>query len=159
MKSLEFRAPRRAALLIVLAALPALCVLLALAWTAAPALLDARDLDAMLIYAYRDWQSTGVYVNQDHVVTIRARGMWLYTPGEWNNPNGHPRYAAPYFYPVPGIRGGALIARIGENGAPFFAGSNLQIRSVTDGMLYLRIDDDVLTDNEGYLEASVQVAE
>lgn len=32
------------------------------------------------IYAYRDWQSTGLMLHTGDRVYIRARGTWLYTP-------------------------------------------------------------------------------
>ncbi len=148
---------RRGQVLLVLSALPALCLLLAWASTAAPALIDAQDLDSLSIYAYRDWQSTGVYVQPDQRVSVRARGEWLYTPGEWHDANGHRRYLAPKFYPVPGVRGGALIGKIGEQGGAFMVGADRMWRVGEAGMLYLRIDDDIVSDNEGKLQVDVRV--
>lgn len=143
--------------LIVILAFPALCLFLALALTEPPSTLDADDLSALEIFAYRDWQSVGIEVRQGDVLTIRARGEWLYTPGEWNGPAGHPRYRAPSYYPIPGVAGGALIGKIGEKGRPFYVGEIYSTRTREAGQVYLRIDDDILSDNEGKLEVDVRV--
>jgi hypothetical protein len=109
------------------------------------------------IYAYRDWQSVGVQLVPGDVVHIRARGTWLYTPEEYHGPGGHDRYPAPTFYPIPHVPGGILIGRIGEDGEPFVVGRG-QTRSVGQyGLLYLRINDDILSDNEGYVTVEVAV--
>ncbi|MFC1974820.1 hypothetical protein ACFLXQ_00300 [Chloroflexota bacterium] len=111
------------------------------------------------IFAYRDWQSVGVRVRDGDTLKIRANGTWLYTPGEYHGPEGHPRYGAPSFYPLPGVRGGALIGRIGENGRPFFVGRYTTQWIDEEGTLYLRIDDDILSDNEGYMAVEVTVTQ
>ena len=90
---------------------------------------------------------------------IEAGGEWLYTPGEYHGPAGHPRFRAPEFYPLPGVAGGALIGRIGETGAPFYVGERWSGRAGGDGPLYLRIDDDLLGDNEGFVLVDVEVVE
>ena len=142
---------------LVAAALLALCAFVAFVLNTPPALLDARDLDALTIYAYRDWQSTGMMVSPDHRFQIRARGQWLYTPGEWHGPSGHARFLSPAFYPLPGVRGGALIGKIGDNGRPFYVGAQYTGGGSESGMLYLRIDDDILSDNEGQLQVDIQI--
>ena len=110
------------------------------------------------IYAYRDWQSTGVRVHQEDMVTVEAEGVWLYTPGERHGPEGHDTYRAPDFYPLPNARGGVLIARIGEEGGDLFpVGRFVRRRAGRDGFLYLRINDDILSDNEGYVTVEVEV--
>jgi hypothetical protein len=109
------------------------------------------------IFAYRDWQSVGVRLNPDDRVSIRAQGEWLYTPGEYHGPEGHARYSAPAFYPLPRAPGGALIGRIGVDGEPFLVGRRASRRATETGTLYLRIDDDILTDNDGWVQVSVEV--
>ena len=118
---------------------------------------EHASLDSIRIFAYRDWQSTDLLVEQDDLLTINAEGNWLYTPGEYHGPEGHRRYVSPAFYPLPGVPGGALIGRIGEEGEPFHVGKSLRWRAERDGLLYLRIDDDILSDNEGYVTVEVQV--
>jgi glucose dehydrogenase len=109
------------------------------------------------IYAYRDWQSTGVRLLAGDEVTIRAEGRWLYTPDEYHGPEGHPRFPAPAFYPVSGTAGGVLIGRIGPSGVPFVVGRRTRTYAADSGMLYLRINDDRLTDNDGHITAEITV--
>ena len=92
-------------------------------------------LDDVRIYAYRDWQSTGLRVHQGDTVFIEAQGSWLYTPDEYHGPEGHRRYRSPDFYPLPGVPGGALIGRIGEDAAPTYVGKRARWRAQRDGLL------------------------
>jgi len=110
------------------------------------------------IYAYRGWQSTGVQLSTGDWYTIRAEGEWLYSPFAGpNGPEGHRRYRAPDYYPVPGVGGGALIGRVGEDGKPFYVGKGVAGRAERQGLLYLRIDDDRLGDNVGAVTIQVTV--
>lgn len=111
------------------------------------------------IYAYRGWQSVGVQVHPGDWVYLRARGTWLYTPDEYHGPEGHRRYSAPSFYPIPGIPGGALIGRIGDTAEPFVVGRGGGYRAEESGLLYLRINDDILSDNEGYVNVEISVTQ
>jgi len=115
------------------------------------------DLVQPRIYAYRDWQSVGVQVNQGDLIRLRAQGTWLYTPGEYHGPEGHRVYRAPSFYPMSGTAGGVLIGRIGEDGRVFVVGRGGTYYAERAGLLYLRINDDVLSDNEGYVTVEVSV--
>jgi hypothetical protein len=126
-------------------------------FAASAALLPVRQetLATPRIFAYRGWQSVGVRLAAGDLVTIRAEGEWLYTPGDYHGPAGHARYAAPAFYPLPGVPGGALIARIGETGSPVYVGAQARLHAATPGTLYLRIDDDILSDNQGWVDVHV----
>ena len=115
------------------------------------------DLIDKRIFAYRDWQSTGVRVNQGDRVEIEAQGEWLYTPAEYHGPEGHAVFPAPSFYPIPNGAGGALIGRIGEYGQRFPVGERATLQAREDGILYLRINDDVLSDNDGWVAARIDV--
>ncbi len=108
------------------------------------------------VFAYRQWQSTGFYLNQGDRYTIRARGEWLYSPlvGKHGPTGGRP---APAFYPLPQASGGALIGRIGENGRPFYVGRRTSGLADAPGLLYLRINDDLLGDNAGQLTIEIEI--
>ncbi len=110
------------------------------------------------IYAYRGWQSTGIQLRQDDWFTVRAQGTWLYSPYAGpNGPEGHRRFLAPGFYPLPGVGGGSLIGRVGEDGPAFYVGRGMSGRVERNGLLYLRIDDDLLGDNIGNVTIQVTV--
>lgn len=109
------------------------------------------------IYAYRDWQSVGVMLHPGDRLYIRARGTWLYTPGEYHGPEGHAKYRAPNTYPIPAIAGGMLLGRFGEDGFPFPVGRGGAVVADREGLLYLRINDDILSDNVGYVEVELTV--
>lgn len=111
------------------------------------------------IYAYRDWQSVGVQVHQGDRIHIRAQGTWLYTPGEYHGPQGHAEYRAPNTYPIPGIAGGILLGRIGEAGRVFRVGRGGTFYADNDGTLDLRINDDILSDNKGYVTVEIAVTQ
>ncbi len=115
------------------------------------------DLTQPRIYAYRDWQSVGVQVNEGDLIRLRAQGTWLYTPGEYHGPEGHKRYPAPNYYPVGGVAGGVLLGRIGEDGPLFIVGRGGTFYAERAGLLYLRINDDILSDNDGYVTVEVSV--
>ncbi len=119
------------------------------------------DLRESRIYAYREWQSSGIRLREGEYAQIRADGSWLYTPDEFHGPEGHARYPAPDFYPAPGVAGGVLLARLGDTGAPIVVGRNGTVRvpAGESGMLYLRINDDVLSDNDGSVTVEVTVIE
>jgi len=118
------------------------------------------DLVERRVYAYRGWQSMGIALHPGDVVTIVARGRWLYSPEVgYHGPEGASpsQYPAPSYYPVPNGIGGCLIGRIGEKGYPFYVGRRATIRSDALGLLYLRINDDVVTDNDGCVTVEITV--
>jgi len=121
--------------------------------------IQQADLAEKRVYAYRDWQSVGVILHSGDRFTIKAKGEWMYTPiGGYNGPEGHKIYWAPSFYPLPGpITGGCLVGRIGESGQPFYVSRYYVSTAVSDGTLYLRINDDLLGDNQGFLTIVVTV--
>lgn len=119
----------------------------------------AESLSETRIYAYRDWQSVGILVEAGDRVDVHADGQWLYTPGEYHGPEGHRYYLAPDTYPINAAAGGVLLGRIGENGAIFHVGKGRTFMADQPGLLYFRINDDILSDNEGYVTLELLVTE
>lgn len=122
--------------------------------------LQKADLVEQRVYAYRGWQSMGIFLHPGEAVTIVARGRWLYSPEVgYHGPEGasSSRYPAPSYYPWPYGIGGCLIGRIGENGPPFYVGRKATIHADALGLLYLRINDDIVTDNDGYVMVKITV--
>ncbi len=147
---------KRVWILVILAVIMLVGVGIGVAWRGlGPLRHDA--LSQPRIYAYRDWQSVGVQVNQGDLIHLRAQGTWLYTPGEYHGPEGHKRYPAPSYYPVGGVAGGVLLGRIGEAGQPIIVGRGRTFYADRAGLLYLRINDDILSDNDGYVTVEVSV--
>jgi hypothetical protein len=145
----------RTLLLWIIGALGIVIVYLLIARVMAPT--HQEEMAQTQIFAYRGWQSTGVRLQANETAVIRATGQWLYTPGEWHDANGHKRYPAPSYYPMTGVAGGVLLGRVGEDGYIQLIGRNGRLYTSEPGMIYLRINDDILTDNEGSLQVSIEV--
>jgi hypothetical protein len=147
--------------IVVLVILPllALCAFTRLTLRADGRPIHQTDLSEQRIYAYRGWQSVGLILHPGEVLTIKAQGRWLYSPDVgYHGPQGSSvEYPAPVYYPFPNKIGGCLIGRIGEQGRPFFVGRGTTVGTETLGPLYLRINDDILTDNDGYVTIKVTV--
>ena len=148
---------RRISLLVVLA----IGALLAFGGLVASAAWGPQSQESLLVhrvFAYRSWQSTGVQLHKGDRYILRAEGLWMYSPYAGpNGPEGHRRYLSPNFYPLPNVGGGSLIGRIGEEGRPFYVGRGMAGQAETNGLLYLRIDDDLLGDNIGSVTIKVTV--
>ena len=118
------------------------------------------DLITHQVYAYLQWQSTGVKLEAGDRFDIRASGAWSYSPYVGlHGPEGG--LWAPDWYPLTGNRdralGGELIGRVGESGAPFHVGCRYGSTASEAGLLYLRINDDLLGDNDGSLKVEIAV--
>ena len=77
--------------------------------------------------------------------------------------DGHAGLIAKPGYTLPGANEGALIGRIGSNGAPFLIGAQGQLPHGQKGELQLCINDDLdgrygagLSDNQGSLSVEVR---
>jgi hypothetical protein len=153
----------RWSVLLVVVALLSLCLFTGFLVSAPWRPFTQKALSEQRIYAYRDWQSTGYTIHPGEQYTIRAWGKWMYSPkAGYNGPAGHSVFRAPSFYPLPGVGGGALIGRIGEEGQPFYVGRrssgyDYERGWESTGLLYLRIDDDRLGDNKGYVTVQITV--
>lgn len=152
---------RARTIIVVIVALIFTCILSVILLTRQPlSLLQQSDLSRLQVYAYRDWQSLGVQVESGDMVSLRAQGEWLYTPGEYHGPEGHQSYRAPDTYPVNAVSGGVLLGRVGESGPIVVVGRGTTFVAQQSGFIYMRINDDMLSDNEGvvYIEISIKSA-
>jgi hypothetical protein len=114
------------------------------------------ELITHTVYAYRQWQSTGLILNAGESIVVRASGQWQYSPLiGLNGPEGGSGYAAPS-YPLTHAPGGSLIGRIGDEGDPFYVGRSMTWVADKPGPLYLRINDDLLSDNVGQLKLTIE---
>jgi hypothetical protein len=102
------------------------------------------------------WTNTGIDVRAGQQIYLQISGEWRWGPnrrdrgaGERNSPYNANR-------PLPDRPGAALIGRVGERDEVFFIGADpgpFRVRG--NGRLFLGINDDVLTDNSGYLRVLV----
>jgi hypothetical protein len=138
----------------------ALCVA---SWcaTSAATLWSPHSQAALLtqsVYAYRQWRSTGIYLQTGDRVTLTATGQWTYSPAEVGLHGPEGGKWAPAYYPLPSAPGGALLGRVGETGQVFYVGHRLTFTAPAPGLLYLGINDDLLGDNVGALTVKIDVA-
>ena len=102
------------------------------------------------------WTDTGIDVRAGQQIYLLTSGEGRWGPnrrdrgaGERNSPYNANR-------PLPDRPGAALIGRVGDRDEAFFIGADpgpFRIRG--NGRLFLGINDDVLTDNSGYLRVVV----
>ena len=100
--------------------------------------------------ATSDWVSTGRYVRQGQRVAIRTTGE-VRLSGDAGNvagPGGSVKGSYTPGAPLPNALMGALIGRVG-NSAPFGVGNQDSFTAPASGMLFLRVNDDNMTDNAG----------
>jgi len=146
-------------IMLVILPLLALCAFANLTMRADGRPIQQADLSEQRIYAYRSWQSVGLTLHPGEVFTIKAQGRWLYSPDVgYHGPQGSSvQYPAPVYYPLSNKIGGCLIGRVGETGKPFYVGRGTTVQTKVFGPLYLRINDDIVTDNDGYVTVEVTV--
>lgn len=112
---------------------------------------------AVMVAATREWTDTGVTLQAGDLLDITASGQIFYAPGKgaFAPPSGSGRATAAA--PMPNVEIGALLGRIGD-GRIFFVGETMAgYRAQTAGRLFLRVNDDVLTDNRGEFRAQIAV--
>jgi hypothetical protein len=100
--------------------------------------------------ATSDWVSTGRFVRQGQRVEIRSSGQVRLSRDSGNvaNPAGSVKGSYTPGAPHPISLMGALIGRVG-NSAPFGIGDQNSFSAPASGMLFLRVNDDNLSDNSG----------
>ena len=109
---------------------------------------------AVTVSARQQWVDAGINVRVGDYLHVNATGRVQWAPDAPMIDANGAGTAGPNA-PLPGAANGALIARIG-NGAPFLVGTNLDSHRVdVAGRLYLMVNDDVVTDNQGQFRASV----
>lgn len=103
------------------------------------------------VQARQAWTDTGIDVRRGQQVYLNASGEIRWgTGGRKDGPEGEKNSPFNQGRPIPNRPAGALIGRVGEYDAPFFAGADrgpYEMRGA--GRLYLGINDDYLQDNSG----------
>ncbi|MBI5518928.1 MAG: caspase family protein [Desulfovibrio sp.] len=156
-------------LLLLLALLCAACT--GIKYTDQPSLLvdltqDARPegVSTRVLAKAEDWRNSGLLVRKGEQYAISAAGRWrVWATCAWTDADGLNMYG-PFCVDwgnayLKGWSHSALIARIGEDGAPFGVGKGLRFTAPADGPLYFIINDTPghFGDNEGYVDVSVSL--
>lgn len=113
------------------------------------------------------WTPTRVEVRAGAGLQISAQGRWsAVTPSRTaaaaprdtsTDANGYADTPAGRGAPLPEANRGALIGRIGDNGAPFLIGAAYRGRASADGMLFVTMNEpaEALQDNQGRMAISI----
>jgi len=115
--------------------------------------------DRIRVIAARAWVDTGIDVRRGERVVVESEGTFQLSadPSDRADAAGAYRVRRVAGSPVPQAPAGALIARI-DQGAPILVGGARDpIRMPQSGRLYLGINDDYVSDNEGTLLVRVVV--
>jgi hypothetical protein len=105
----------------------------------------------------QNWTPTGLTVRQGERITFTATGeVRLSTDAaDVAKPDGASSQRKSQTAPLPGVFAGALIARVG-NGSPFPIGAQQTVTMPANGQLFLGINDDHTSDNQGGFRVNVQ---
>jgi Ca2+-binding EF-hand superfamily protein len=110
----------------------------------------------VVVNARQQWVDTGIDLRAGDFLYVTATGRVSWAPAaNYTEANGADP-AGPNA-PLPGAGAGGLIGRIG-NSQVFMVGANLDgHRANTAGRLFLQVNDDLLTDNQGSFRTTVTV--
>jgi hypothetical protein len=117
----------------------------------------AANGNTFTVNGNQDWTATGITVTKGQILTVSSSGQIQISPDSNDTAtvdgarSGRlaPRAA------MPQIPAGALIGRIGNT--PFAIGSRTTITAPASGQLFLGINDDGFTDNQGSFQVTVNV--
>jgi hypothetical protein len=114
---------------------------------------------AITVQANQPWTSTGITVRRGQRVSFTTTGQVQLSDdvNDIANGNGARSGRKAVNSPVPAAAAGALIGRIGTNGAAFPIGHDQQsVVMPAAGVLYLGINDDGFADNRGNFQVIVR---
>lgn len=113
---------------------------------------------AYTISGKTEWFDTGINIEEGQIIEINSDGniIWNLKEKKYCDPDGAIPYTRWGNKPLPGVRTGALIGKIGDNSSDcFFIGKKQEIHIYKSGRLYLGINDDNTTDNEGIFRVRI----
>jgi hypothetical protein len=111
---------------------------------------------AVQVSASQQWTDTGVDLRQGQRVQVVASGQISSAPGVRNDPDGAGDLRNSLSL-LPAAGHAALIAKIGDGGAPTLIGREASATAAQGGRLYLGVNDLAFRDNSGYFQAEVVV--
>ena len=122
---------------------------------------EASAGGGFVVSARQRWTSTGIMVQRGDVVRFATTGEIQLSEdskdiaGSAGARSQRPAAGAP----LPRHFAGALIGRIGTDGRPFAIGDQTSVQMPESGQLFLGINDDDVTDNQGEFRVEIQRTE
>jgi hypothetical protein len=110
------------------------------------------------VHAEQEWQDTGIQVeSRDHITIVQIAGEWSWDgTSRTMDANGDYEWAISPQAPLPSAYMGSLVGRIGQDEDQIFpVGRWREYMSPAQGNLYLRINDDKLDDNDGFITVQI----
>jgi hypothetical protein len=114
---------------------------------------------AVTVQANQPWTSTGITVRRGQRVSLTTTGQVQLSDdvNDIANGNGATSGRKAVGAPVPAAAAGALIGRVGTNGAAFPIGHGQQsVVMPAAGVLYLGVNDDQVADNKGNFQVVIR---
>jgi hypothetical protein len=126
--------------------------------TNAAASAGAGGSGSVTVPGNQEWVSTNIHVNSGDRLTVNASGQVKYGPNREHQASvAGQRQHRGENAPLPSAPLGALIGRI-DDGQPFLIGGNRTVTAPATGTLYLRVNDDIVADNSGAFQVSINTA-
>lgn len=120
---------------------------------------DAQTTESTVgVPASQEFTDTGIEVPAGGIVIVVASGEVFHDEGSSAGPDG--TVNAPElrsFNLIPQVDHAALIGRMGQDGDPFFVGTDSVFPVAQAGRLFLGVNDEGVDDNRGAFEATVTV--
>jgi hypothetical protein len=103
------------------------------------------------------WTPTNIQVHDGDVLHFQSSGSVRFSPDSADNagPAGAQNRHTVAGAPLPRTPAGSLLIRIGENGPVLPLSDQKEVRMTADGMLFLGVNDDNVSDNTGRFTVTI----
>jgi hypothetical protein len=115
---------------------------------------------AFTVSGKAEWFDTGIDIKENQIIDMNSSGkiIWNLKEKKYCDPDGAIPYTRWGNKPLLGASTGALIGKIGEESSEcFFIGKQQEVHAFKSGRLYLGINDDNTTDNEGIYRVRIRL--
>ncbi|HNX50093.1 MAG TPA: hypothetical protein PKL08_08020 [Thermoanaerobaculaceae bacterium] len=113
---------------------------------------------ALSVPGNQTWTDTGLDIEANSVITVKASGQVFANPTDSGGPDGiNSRPEWNDYRVTPKAAYAALIGKVGRNGLPFVVGQEHSVRVIHTGRLFLGVNDKDTADNKGEFKAVVTV--
>jgi hypothetical protein len=118
-----------------------------------PASLDAQ----VVVKGNKAWTKTKISVAKNDKVQVQVTGTVTLDPNVTCTADGLKISSGPEHIAIKNVNRGALVAKVGKNGAPFLIGASGQFIVGPEGKLMFGINDDNVKNNTGAFTLTVTV--